>query len=216
MENLFSQRNIGIVIAFLVIAGTGTYLVQQNLEKKEQEAKSALYKIQKTFMDENKAIPESDRDAGVTLDVDAKFSKTVSEMKGMLAAKTAPSRILYEAALKLGTLYLDHNQFEKAVQTLKETDSLASSHLQKASAKFLLGIALERAGQAKEARETFQSGLNENVDGLKGELLLGMVRMSLRLNEKDKAKLYSEKLSKDMQGSREAEMAQTLLKDNQG
>jgi hypothetical protein len=213
MNTFFSQRNIGIIVGLLAVVGVGTYFYQQSMEKKEQEAKSALYKIQKTFQEENAAVPAAERDAGVTVDVDAKFSKTVSELNGMISSKTAPDRILFEAVLKLGTLYLDHNQFEKAAGILKNGSQFAKTHLQKATGQYLLGVSYERANQAKEALASFQAGLAENVDGLKGELLLGMVRMSLKMNDKEKAKLYSEKMNKELQGSKATETAMALVKE---
>jgi tetratricopeptide (TPR) repeat protein len=212
MNNLLDQRKIGIVVAVLIVLGVGIYFTQEVSEKKEAEGKSALYKIQKTYEDETKALSETDKAAGASYDVDAKLPKTVSELNGVLNAKSLPDRELYEAALKLGNLYLEHGQADKAVASFQKASAFAGSGFQKASAFYILGIAQERATQFKAAIDAFQQGLTKNVDGLNGEILLGMVRNYLKLNDKQNAKLYYEKLNKDLPGAKATETAQELLK----
>ncbi len=169
MDNLMDQRKLGMLAGLLVLMGVGIYFYQQVTEKKDQEGKTALYKVQKTFEEENTALPEADRAAGVTLDVDAKFSKTVAELNGMLNSKAASSRVLYEAGVKLASLYLDHGQADKSIDSLKKVVSFSNSSFQKASAYFLLGTAEERAQKFDDAFKTYESGLSQNIDGLKGE-----------------------------------------------
>jgi len=214
MNSSLDQRKLGILAGVILVLGVGIYFAQQASEKKEQEGKTALYQIENTFQDEEKAIPEADRTVGVTLDVDAKFPKTVTGLNEMLTAKKAPERVLYEVGVKLGTLYLDHNQADKAIAAFKHVVANSTSSFQKASANYLLGVSEERANQFKEALETYQVGLKVNVEGLKGELLLGMVRMSVKLNDKEKAKLYLEKMNKEVAGSHSAELAAELVKGN--
>ena len=211
-EQSFSVRQVGILIGALALLGLGIYFYQQNADKKEQDGKSALYKIQKTFEEEMKAVPEAERAPGVSLDVDTKFSKSVSELNGMLAAKSAPSRVLFEAGMKLGSLYLDYNQTEKAIEAMKKTQAFAKSKFQKAASLYLLGTAQERANHPKESLEYYQQGVSTDVDGLKGELMLGMVRDYLKLNDKANAKLYSEKLAKDLPGAKPTLEAEELVK----
>jgi hypothetical protein len=213
MENLLTSRNVTILGVLVLVGGTGTFFFQRHQEKREQESKTALYQIQKTFLEENKAIPEAERAPGVTLDVDAKYPKTVAELNGMLNAKTAPSRVLFEAALKVGNLYSEHNQFQKAIPAFKQAVGYAGSPFQKATGWYFLAVAQERGGEGKDALQSFQSGLSENVEGLKGELLLGLVRMSLKTGDTGKAKLFSERITKELQGSRTAELAEALLKE---
>ena len=213
MEKWFDRRRVAILAVIIIAAGVSVFFSQQVSEKKEQEGKSALYKIEKTFEDEQKALSEAEKGVGAALDVDSRFSKTVSELNGLIAAKSANSRVLFEAAMKLGTLYLDHLQFEKAVVALKTSGEFAKSGLQKASAQYLLGIAFEQNQKFKEALESFQAGLSQNMDGLKGELLLGAVRTSLKLNDREKAKKYSDQIAKDLKGSKAAEAAEALLKE---
>ena len=67
MNNLLDQRKIGFIIGGLFIFGAGIYFYQQNADKKDQEGKSALYKVQKTFEDETSAIPADQREPGTPL-----------------------------------------------------------------------------------------------------------------------------------------------------
>jgi TolA-binding protein len=214
MNSSFDQRKAGILVGLVLVAGIVIFFAQQASEKKDQEGKSALYQIENTYQDELKAVPEADRAPGVTLDVDAKFSKTVAALTEMLTAKKASNRVLYDAGVKLGTLYLDHNQADKAAGPFKQVIADAGSAFQKGSAFYLLGVSEERATQFKEAMESYQSGLGANVEGLKGELMLGVVRMSVKLNDKEKAKLYLEKLNKEVPGSHSASLAADLVKGN--
>ena len=215
MNSSLDQRKVGLLIGALIVLGVGIYFFQQSADKKEDAAKSALYQVETTYDSEQKALPEPDRAAGTALDVDAKFPKTVSGYKEMLTSKSAPSRILFEAGVKLGTLYLGHNQAEKAIPVLKETKLATSSAFQKATLFYLLGTAEERASQFKDASVSYQTGVDANVDGLKGELMLGLVRTSMKMNDKEKAKLYYEKMNKDLNGSRSTQMAAEIVKGNQ-
>lgn len=211
MNNLLDQRKIGTAFAALFLIGIGIYFYQQSADRKEQEGKSTLYKVQKTFEEEMKAIPVAEQNVS-KMDVDAKFSKTVSELNGILASKTAPARVLFEANVKLGTLYLDHEQAEKAVGVFQSGSSFASTSLQKASRAYLLGVAFEHSSKFKEALDSFQAGLSENAEALKGELLLGMVRTSIQLKDLEKAKLFVEKINKELPGSKTFDSANALVK----
>ncbi len=209
-----TSRNILVFVCLILVGGVGTFVVQSRLEKREQESKTALYKIQKTFQEENKLVPEADRTPGTTLDVDAKYPKTLAELNGLIAAKSAPSRVLFEAALKMGNLYFEHNQFVKAEPVFQKAVDFAGSSFQKSSAWYFLGVSQEKTGDAKKALESFQRGLNENVDGLKAEILLGLVRTSLKAGDKNKAKGFADRLNREFQGSKSAEVAQALVKEN--
>jgi tetratricopeptide (TPR) repeat protein len=212
MENFSDKRKISIIVVLLIALGLGIHFYQDSVDSKDQAGKSALYEVQKTFETENAAVPEADRVPGVALDVDAKYPKTVAALNEMIAKKSAPSGILFEAGFKLGTLYLDHGQTDKAVAVLKQIPSLAKTDFQKASGFYLLGMAQERASQFKDAESSFEQGLSRDVEGLKGELMLGIVRSHLKLNDKEKAKLYAEKLNKELPGSAAAKAAEEMIK----
>jgi TolA-binding protein len=211
MNSSFDQRKLGILVAAILLIGIGIYVTQETSQKKDEAAKTTLYQIETTYGDEEKAVPEADRASGVTLDVDAKFPKTVASINEVLAKK-ASEQLVYEAGVKLGTLYLIHNQFEKAANTLKGLTGSTGSAFQKASLYYLLGTAEEQMKQFKDAEASFEAGNGANSDGLKGELMLGIVRTSLKLNDKEKAKLYLEKMNKEVAGSHSAQIAASLVK----
>ncbi len=205
-------KKIKLLIGALVGIGVVIYFSQTVIEKKEQEGRSALYKIQKTYEDELKALPEAEKTAGVTLDVDAKFSKTVSELKGLIQGKALTDHTLFEATSRLGNLYLEHNQPKQAQEAFNQGFKFASGSFQKASILLLLGFAEEQSQQFKEAVETYNKGLQKGFEGLKSEFLFGLVRNHVKLNQKDKAKIFAEKLNQEFSGSRAATEAQEMVK----
>jgi|GEM_PF-2450858 len=213
MENWFSRQRVVVLSLVVVLAGAGTYFYQRHMESKDQEGKAALYKVQKVFEEELKAIPEAERAPGLSLDVDVKFSKTVAELKGLIAAKSAGAQPLFEAAFRLGTLYLDFKQPEKAAAALSSGIQFAKSGLQKASMQYLLGSALEQSLKLKEALSAFQEGMAQNVGALKADLLLAQLRTHVQLKELDQAKKISEELAKDFPGSKAADSASRYLKE---
>lgn len=211
MDNWLTTRRLGVLLGLMVVAGLGIHFYQQKMEEKEQAGKSALHRIQQTYEQELNALPEAQRATGVTLDVDAKFPKTVAELNGVLNAKSISSRALFDASMKLGTLYLDHNEPTKAVNALKSMPDHAKTDFQKASAYFLLGTAQTRAGLDKEAADTFQQGLKKNIEGLNGEFLVGIIRSLVKVNDVEKAKTFLEKLRKDLPGSKALETGERLI-----
>ncbi|MBU6153564.1 MAG: hypothetical protein KGP28_04610 [Bdellovibrionales bacterium] len=202
-----------MIFALLVLTGVGTYFYQSVSEKKEQEGKTALYKVQKAFEEEIKAIPESERTPGASFDVDSRFSKTVAELNGILKSRSASDRVLFEAAFRLGSLYLENRQPDKAATHLKEGVVFSKTGIQRASIQFLLGSALEQINQAKEALGAFQDGLSQNVGAMKGDFLLGMMRAHLQRKEIEQAKKISDQISKELSGSKFVEAASQILKD---
>ncbi len=212
MNNLLDQRKIGIIVGALVIVGAGIWFFQESSEKKNQEGKTALYQVQQTFDTEYNALLPAEREIGAKVDIDSKLPKTVTALNGLLSAKTFSHHTLFEAGVKLGSLYLDHGSAEKAATVFKNTTQFAGSSFQKASGFYLLATAQERASQFKEALASYQESMNEGVEGLKGDDLLGMVRMSIKLGDKERAKLFLEKLNKEVPGSKAAETADSLVK----
>jgi tetratricopeptide (TPR) repeat protein len=210
MENFMDKRKVAIIAVILFVLGIAIYFYQQNSAHQTEAGKSALYQVQKSFELEMAALPEADRAAGVDFDVDAKFPKTVAGLNELLTKHSAPSSILFEAGFKLGALYLDHGQTVKAVAALKQIPALAKTDFQKASGLYLLGTAQLSANQTQDAVASFEAALTKNVDGLKGEVMLSLVRVHLKLNQKEKAKLYSEKIAKDLPGTAYAKTAEEM------
>jgi TolA-binding protein len=213
MENWFTRRNILVLALVLVGAGGGTYLYQHQAEQKEQAGKALLFKAQQAYENEIKGLSEGERGGGIELDVDDRFAKTTAELKSVISRADAPSRIRFEAALRLGSLYLDFRHPDRALEFFKTGSMTAKSSLQKASADYLLGTAQEQSRMFKEAMESFQRGVGQNVEALKADFLLAMVRVSLQLKDTVQAKTHSDRLNKELPKSKAAETAKSLLKD---
>lgn len=210
--NSLDQRKFGFVAIALVVIGVGIYFYQQSSDQKEQEAKTALYQIQKTSEEETNALPAKDREAGVALDVDTKFPKTVAALQKMISDKSVSARVLFEAGLKLGNLYLAHQQPAKAIAPLKTANQNAKTSFQKASSFYLVGVASERAQQWKDAIDAYQKGAAENIEGLKGECFIGLIRANMKAGDQAQAKLFAEKVNKDLAGTKYVETANQLVK----
>lgn len=211
MDSL-NTKTIGWIGAALAVLGAGIYFYQSAVEQKEQAGKSALYQIQKTFESEMNMLPEAQRATGVAFNVDEKLPKTVEALKTLLAKKEQSSRVMYEAAMKLGQLYLEHGNPDAAIGVFQQMPGLAQTPFQKASAYYLLGSSYERVGKAAEAAQSFQEGLGRGVEGLKGEFLYGLVRASVKQQQTDQAKKFVEQLKKDLPGSKALEAAEALVR----
>ena len=212
--NLFTQKNIILGVCAILVIGTGTFFYQQANDLKDQSAKSALYQIDKTLETETAALTADEKVAGAHLDVDAKFPKTVAELKQLISAKTETTRGLHDAAIKLGELYLQYSNDEsldKGIAALKVAEGFAKSNFQKASTLYILGNAQERAKQFNDAADSFQKALALGNDALKNELLLSLVRINMKQNNATQAKNFSDKLNKESPGSHAAQEAQKMI-----
>lgn len=211
---LLNKKNSIIIASVLLIAGVGTYFYQQSCDQKEQAAKSAFYQIQKTMETELTTLNETEKAAGSVLDVDAKFPKTVAALNELINDKKASGQVLFEASFKLGRMYLDHSKddsLDKAIATMKKANEFAKTDFQKASSLYVLGGAQERANQVKDAADSYQKALKHDKEGLKEEILLSLVRVSMKSNNSAQAKSYSDQLSKEAPGTRAAQEAQKLI-----
>ena len=205
--NLLSKNNIIIAVSLVLVAGVGTYFYQQSCDQKEQSSKTALYQIQKSIETEAGKLSEAEKAPGSKFDVDAKFPQTISELNKLVSGNDT-ARVKYEAAMKLGTIYMEYAKDEalpKAIDAFKKMTSFAKTDFQKSTAFYLLGNAQERMSLVKEATDAFQSALNQGYEGLKGELLLSLVRVSMKANNPTQAKSYADKLNKYASGTRAAQ-----------
>ena len=81
-----------LVVGGLLVLGGAIFFAQSYTEKKEQEGRSSLYQIQKTFESELKAVPEAERAQGVALDVDAKFPEPTAVQCGLINSTKGTER----------------------------------------------------------------------------------------------------------------------------
>ena len=212
--NFLDKKSISIIISVILVAGVATYFVQQSQESKEQASKNALYQIQKTLESETASLSEVEKTAGSKINIEQKLVKTFGSLNEMINAKAETNQVLFQASMQLAGLYLDHpaeGSSEKGMAVLKKAVEFAKSDFQKVSAFFLLSGVQEQMGMLKEAEETLKTALNAGNESMKGELMLSLVRVSVKVKNTTQAKAYSEKLNKEAPGTRAAQEAQKLI-----
>ncbi len=212
--NFFDKKSISILISLVLVAGVATYFIQQSFDAKEQTSKNALFEIQSTLEAETAALPASEKDKGSKIDVDQKFPKSVAALNEMINSKAQAKSVLFQASMELANLYLDHpaeGSSDKGMAALKKASEFASSDFQKVSSLYLLSGVQEQMNQLKQAEETLKLALAEGYAGMNSELMLSLVRVSMKVQNTAQAKTYSEKLNKEAPGSRAAQEAQKLV-----
>ena len=212
--NFLDKKTISILVSVLLIAGVSTYFIQSSMEAKDQASKSAFYEIQKSFDAELATLAEADKAAGSKINIEEKLPKTFKALNELITAQTQSKQVLFQASMKLAGLYLDHpvdGANEKGMQVLKKAVEFAKSDFQKASAYYLLSGVQEQLSQFKEAEDSLKAALNIGNEGMKGELMLSLVRVSIKVKNTAQAKAYSEKLNKEAPGTRAAQEAQKLI-----
>lgn len=212
--NFLNKKSISIIVSVILVAGVATYFVQQSQESKEQASKNAFYEIQKTLESETATLAEGEKANGSKINIEQKLPKTFGALNDMINAKAQAKPVLFQASMQLAGLYLDHpveGANEKGMAVLKKTLEFAKSDFQKASAYLLLSGVQEQAGMLKESEETLKAALNVGNEGMKGELMLSLVRVSMKVKNTVQAKAYSEKLNKEAPGTRAAQEAQKLI-----
>ncbi len=212
--NFLNKKNISIMVSLVLVAGVGVYFIQQSNEKKEQSAKSALYQVDKSLDAEIALLTEVEKASGSKIDVDVKLPKTVAELNKIVSDQSLTAQVLFEAAMKLGNLYSDHpteHSFERAIAAYKKAISFAKTDFQKSTACYLAGMAFEQQGMLKESEEQFKTGLAVGYEGMKGEMMLAMVRVNVKTKNTTQAKAFADKLNKEQPGTRAAQEAQKLI-----
>jgi TolA-binding protein len=212
--NFLNTKNISILGSLILVIGVGSYFVQQSNESKEQASKNALFAVQKNLDTEMAALSAEEKVPGSKIDVQVKFPKTVTELQAMLTDQKYTRNALFGAAMILGNLYSDHpfeQSSEKAIATYKKAVDFAHTSFQKSTAQYLLGMVYEQQNQLKEAEEMFKAGLASGYEGMKGEMMLSLVRVSVKNKNAEQAKTLADKLNKEQPGSRAAQEAQKLI-----
>jgi hypothetical protein len=215
--NSINSKTIFIAGAVVIAVGAGTYFYQSSKDQKEQVARNELFQARQAVEAEQVALTEAEKAPGAKLDVDTRLSKSVKALNTLLESSTSTRHSKFEAALMLANLYLDYSEdqnLSKAIDLLKKSSEWAETSFQKASAFYLLGGALDRAGQNKDSQDSLQKALQQGDEALKNEILLSLVRISMKNKDQVQAKTFSEKLNKESPGSRAAQEAQKLVSQN--
>lgn len=188
---------VGVLVGVVVLsAGFGFYTKFK--DKKALEGQDALYRAKKslesqyaewakaeapapaataTLKDLKKAAPPAPPkdQSREKLDVDAKLSSTVTQLK-LVSEKYPSVRAGYESALLLGDLYWNHGEVAKALPWYQVAISRAPRGYERAATGYTLGVTHENLGQMKEALVAYQNALGTGESALKPELLLAVAR----------------------------------------
>ncbi len=212
--NFLNIKNISILGSLILAVGVGVYFVQQSNESKEQSAKAVLYEVQKTLDSETAKLTEAEKAPGAKYDVALKLPKTVAELNRVLADGSLSKQVHFEAAIQLGNLYADHQvdaNKETTLHAFNKAVEFAKTDFQKSTSRYLLGVTHEQQGQLKDAEEAFKKALSVGYEGMTGELMLSLVRISIKNSNPAQAKTYADQLNKDHPGTRAAQEAQKLI-----
>lgn len=199
-DQLFSHfRGVTLAILCLFLIGLGGAYYSNHREAQSQEARNILYLATKSLEKESKVIPGQDKDPSVALfqklNTDAQFAETIKTLK-KVDESFGGTRSAFESRLKLGDLYLNHGEAEKALPWYEKAIQSAPDNLDKALAFSALAYAQENLGKHADALLSYQKGINLGESSVKGDLLLGIARCYEVLHDSANArKSYDQILS---------------------
>ena len=118
---------LSIVGALIMIGSATAFFINRN-EHQNRNARDALYLAEKSLETESKDLSFK------KVDVDVRFAESVKKLKAVDQdfSRTRPA---YEARVKLGNLYFNHGDFEKALPWFQKAADTAPEKLAKALAK---------------------------------------------------------------------------------
>lgn len=205
-----NSQTVKWAVAALVLAGAATFGFQSFQEKKQTEGRTALYSAEKIYQEELKSIPEAER--GSVLDVKAKFPRAIAEFEK--AQTTGTDQTKFESAYRLAQLHLSHQSYEGAMVALQAAEKFASGSFEKTSVAYLMGRINEVTQKYAEAAKSYDMALSKGFEGLKEEVLAGLVRTYSKQDQKEKAKTFFEKLKKDFPKSKVTDALQEYVSAN--
>ena len=141
------------------------------------------------------------------LDVEAVFPETIQKLKA-LEEKYGKSRPAYEARLKLGNLYFNHGNYEKALPWYQKAVDTSASKFDKSLALSLVGYAYENLGKGTSAIESFQKAIDLGEKSLRGDLLMAIARCYETVNDVAKARSTYDRILSDLPNTEYAKNAE--------
>lgn len=163
-EKMAKNKNFVLGFSLIILALAGGLLSYFYwAEKNQQKASRALFEAQVAF---NKK-PEENLE---------QMTKIAKDYSGTTAA--------YEASLALSEYWLDKKDFEKATEWTEKAIKNASTSFDQHMAQYLHGVTLESAQEFDQAAQAYRK-LNIKelpYDFIRGEALLGLIRVELKKN----------------------------------
>jgi tetratricopeptide (TPR) repeat protein len=214
---------MGIGVIFIV--GVAFAFWMNHRSAQDDTARGALFLAEKSMETELKALlppppvlkkGEKASPAALTpdsitfqkFDVDSKLPQSVQKLKDV-EQKYSKTRAAMQARLKLGGLYFNHGEYEKALNWYQKTLDSASG-FEKAVALSALGYTYENLNKPTDALQAFQKALNMGEVSLKGDLLLAIARSYEASHDSAKARSTYDQILKDLSNTEYAKSAEAF------
>jgi len=131
------------------------------------------------------------------LNTDTQFGETVKSLK-KIDENFGGTRAAFDSRIRLGDLYLNHGEAEKALPWYEKAVHSAPDSFDKALAFSGLGYAQENLGKYPEAILSYQKGINLGESSVKGDLLLGIARCYEVLHDSANARKLYDQILKEL------------------
>ena len=141
------------------------------------------------------------------MDVDTHYPEAVKKLKAVDQdfTKTRPA---FEARLKLGNLYFNHGNFEKALPWFQKAVDTAPAKLEKALALSAVGYTYENLGKGNTAIQSFQKAIDLGESSVKGELLIAIARCYEEIHDTAKARSTYDQILSELPNTEYAKNAE--------
>ncbi len=211
-QSFIRPKTLVAVMLGVVFIAVGLYFYQNHRLEKQDAEKVAFYKALKLETDEISALTPEEKEVGVALDFNQKFSKSFAAYDALIASAKSP-QVRAEVILRKSRVLMDHGGLDQAIALLRSAFSD-----QKGFLKSTLGIALAQAleTQAKvesdwQAIAEIYRDVGKSFAESEALALSGQVRALVKANKKDQAKTVFEALKKKFAGSPEVQNVEGLI-----
>jgi tetratricopeptide (TPR) repeat protein len=224
------SRGVMILLGATLLILVVVTLMMGKREKSSAEARDALFRAQKKYDLEMKALapPAPKVDAKATskkdeakplpppavddtefkpFDVNAKMPETVKAFRQVIDQYPG-SRSGYDARMALGHLYLQHGQAALAEEWLSQAAATSPRGVERELSLMALGYAREEQGKLKEALDSFNQALATGQDASKGDLLMAIARCYESLHDLTNARATYDKVIAQLPNTEHARNAE--------
>lgn len=188
----------------LAIIGLTSFLLSKK-ESRQGAAQTALYLALKTEAQESKAT--------ATGSVATRFKDSLEQLT-RVSKDFSGTRAAYEAELKLGDIYYDHDEPQSSIAWYESATKSAPRAFERMLAFYALAYAYEATQKYPEALKALEKAQNQG-EGLRAEILLSMARIYSLTKDHGKAiATYDQVISQfpNSEYARDAETQKSFVK----
>ncbi|MEK6704460.1 MAG: tetratricopeptide repeat protein [Bdellovibrionota bacterium] len=201
-----SRKFLWLAVALLVVAGLVTLAMNRHTAKLSK-ARDALFSAEQALEAEMKNLGLAD--ANKKADVDKILVGSMAQMKDV-AEKFRGTKAAMEAELRIGDIYYDYGESDKAVDWYQKAAEHSSGSFEKALALMSMGYSYENTGKCVEAVNSFEKALALGEESLKGDLLMAEARCYETMKDFSKARTAYDKILSQLPSTDHAKTAETL------